>query len=190
MKSNAETTLAMLAEGPIEEYFVFLDLWTDTPVHLTSLPVVTTLDTIDYQPDSAILAYEPPRLSTIVDREIYKISVSDHANFYSDQAEISAVGSLMTVRIGFKIAGTRRLAAQELQLSYEGLVDGITRSTNFQQSEKTVVIEGASPMADLDSSFAMMTSRDGMDQFDTTDTSFDQIHEGSDAVNLKWGKSS
>jgi len=32
-----------------------------------------------------------------------------------------------------------------------------------------------------------MTSRDGMDQKSSTDTSFDQIYESS-AIEIKWGK--
>ena len=53
---------------------------------------------------------------------------------------------------------------------------------------KLAIIEGTSPMSDLDLVNPFITSADGMDQKNASDTSFDEIYENSE-ITLKWGKS-
>jgi hypothetical protein len=49
------------------------------------------------------------------------------------------------------------------------------------------VLEGTSPMADLDLVKNFIASKNGMDQKSTSDTSFDQIYDGSE-ITIRWGK--
>ena len=43
-------------------------------------------------------------------------------------------------------------------------------------------------MADLDLVKSFYTSKDSITQKNSQDTSFDKVHEGSGAINVKWGK--
>jgi hypothetical protein len=68
---------------------------------------------------------------------------------------------------------------------YQGYVDTPIISNDWDS--KTAVIEGTSPMSDLDAVNVFYTSRDGMDQRSTTDTSFDDMFEDGE-IKYKWGK--
>jgi hypothetical protein len=50
------------------------------------------------------------------------------------------------------------------------------------------VIECSSPMADLDLKRTLITSKDAMRGLSPTDSSFDQVYEGSKGIDLLWGK--
>jgi hypothetical protein len=68
---------------------------------------------------------------------------------------------------------------------YKGFVDKPTITNDFEQ--KLAVIEGTSPMADLDMVRSFITSKNGMDQRSSSDTSFDAIFKDK-SVSVKWGK--
>jgi hypothetical protein len=68
---------------------------------------------------------------------------------------------------------------------YKGVVDKPVINNDFET--KLAVLEGTSPMSDLDMTRSFVSSKDGMDQRSTTDTSFDEIYDGSE-ITVKWGK--
>lgn len=86
----------------------------------------------------------------------------------------------------FTVNGTPRIGTNETLFFYDGLVS----KTDHQitQEEKINIIECTAPLSDLDATGTMFTTKDGIKRFDNTDTSFDNIFEGSEETSLKWGK--
>ena len=68
---------------------------------------------------------------------------------------------------------------------YKGVVDKPLINNNFDT--KLAVLEGTSPMSDLDMVRSFMTSKAGMDQRSASDTSFDEIFDDKQ-ITVKWGK--
>lgn len=149
---------------------------------------------ITYTADGGLFEVDAPSFSSIVDREAYKIVITDKNNEFLNIFKLNAIGAAITVRIMVEDPSTDTLLINsandisnqpDVVFVYSGFVDGPTVDNDFDQ--KIAVIEGTSPMADLDQVKVLMVSRSGMDQFDAADTSFDSIFEDNE-IHLKWGK--
>jgi hypothetical protein len=98
----------------------------------------------------------------------------------------NVVGMPITVNVGFlDLNGNALTGTDDVVVAYKGFVDSPSINNDFES--KTAVIEGTSPMSDLDAVNSFFTSRDGMDQKSTTDTTFDDMFENVD-IKHKWGK--
>jgi hypothetical protein len=102
------------------------------------------------------------------------------------EVEANVVGKPIEVKLGFIDSnGSPITNTADILSIYYGYVDNPIVSNDWDA--KLVVLEGTSALADLDMINSFVTSRDGMDQKSSTDTSFDQIYENS-AIEVKWGK--
>lgn len=83
----------------------------------------------------------------------------------------------------------------DLVIAYSGIVDVPAYEASFG-GDTLLVIECSSPMASLDMINALYTSKDSLDQRvyvelnDQTDTAFDNVYVGSQAMSVAWGKKS
>lgn len=197
MSTFSANVLQLLAKDSVEG-FTLVELGFDTPLRHTTAPANIVISTIGtFVADNGLLSVEPPRLSTIVDREAYKITYADPNFVFRPYFEDGVVGKYIRVYVGFYNTLTTTLGGAapgfpltdeaDLLKAYEGVID--THGYAITDDEVTVVIEGSSPMADLDLVKPFITTQNQLKQLGLTDdTSFDQVYTGSAPINLLWGK--
>lgn len=168
------------------DFFVLIELQFSNTYRFSSLPHDVVYDGNLYVADGGVFEYEPPQNSTVVDREAYKIAISDVSATMKAEIEANVVGKPVTVYGGVLDSnGDPLLSTDDVFLVYKGKVDAPSISNDFDKV--LAVFEGTSPMSDLDFVRTLITSKDGMDQFSATDTSFDEIFDDQE-IELKWGK--
>lgn len=136
--------------------------------------------------DGGILTIDTPKFSSTVDREAYRITLTDLNDVMLTEFETNVVGKPITAWLGFYDSNYQPLLnTNDILVAYKGFVDGPAIANDWEN--KVATLEGTSPMSDLDRVNSFLTSRDGMDQVSSTDTSFDSIYTDS-ALEIKWGK--
>jgi len=153
----------------------------------TSLPAGCSLTSADsFVSDGGLLSIDPPKYSSVVDREAYKITLSDLSDVMLGEFNANVIGKGITVWLGIYDANFQPLLnTSDILLAYKGFVDSPGIANDWEN--KVATLEGTSPMSDLDRVNPFVTSKAGMDQISSTDTSFDTIFKDS-ALELKWGK--
>jgi hypothetical protein len=153
----------------------------------TSLPIGCSLPSNRaFLSDGGILTIDTPKFSSTVDREAYRITLTDLNHLMLAEFETNVVGKPITAWLGFYDDNYQPLLnTNDILVAYKGFVDGPAIVNDWQN--KVATLEGTSPMSDLDRVNGFLTSRDGMDQVSSTDTSFDSIYTDS-ALEIKWGK--
>ena len=173
----------------LEEYvdfFILIKLEFSSNYYFTSLPYDLDYDGQTWLSDGGTFEYDSPQTSSIIDREAYRVAISDVSGTMQTEIANNVVGSPMSVFGGFLDAsGAPLIGTDDVFLIYKGTVDSPTITNDFEQ--RLAVFEGTSPMADLDMVRTLITSKDGMDQYSATDTSFDEVFEDNE-LELKWGK--
>jgi hypothetical protein len=180
--SNVQTVL----DSDIVKFFFLIKLEFSQDYYLTSHHTDITFDGDIYVADGGLYEYDSPKQSSVVDRESYKIVLSDISNTMINEFRLNVVGKNITVYAGFMDSnGEPLLSTSDMILVYKGYVDSPAIENNWET--KTAVLEGTSPMSDLDAVNPFYTSRDGMNQKNQADTSFDDMFQDSE-IKLKWGK--
>ena len=170
----------------------------------TTLPYdITMSDGLVYLSDGGLKDVEPPRISSSVDREAYKISIADVAFGFRPYLEAGMVGQTLEVRVGFvNNTGAPLLDygstlvehdmplnnLKDTFLAYKGTIDSHMYDIDTMAGEALLTIEGSSPMADLDLTKTFFTNRDSLRKINASDNSFDEVYAGSSEVSLRWGK--
>lgn len=152
-----------------------------------------------FRAENGLMSIDAPRLSDVLDREIYKISYIDNnlSMFNLIRDELGEYGALCSVWIGFintldvsldgYSPGDPLLDAKHLILAYRGNLDtyGIAVDHN---GAKITTFELASPMAALDMSKPILTSQEAQQRYNPGDACYNHVHVNSATVTLKWGK--
>lgn len=201
MRELGTVVSALMAMSGVKYFFLVSIRGTD---HSTSLSHdITMSNNVTYLADNGLIGVEPPRLSTTVDREAYKISFSDPNFTMKSYFEDGAVGDTVEVRLGFvnptqnPITGSDAvdvlpqmpfLDLRDTIITYRGTIDNHGYGIDFAENAVTATIEGSSPMSDLDLVRTFQTSKECLQQFAPTDTAFDQVFVGSQEIIIKWGK--
>jgi len=168
------------------KFFFLIELNFAQTYYVTSHSSDIVYDGQTYIADGGLFEVDSPRFSSTVDRESYRVVLADATNQMLSEFKNNVVGKDITVKVGFLDSnGLPLTSTADVIHIYKGFVDSPSISNDFE--EKLAVIEGTSPMSDLDSVNVFYTSKDGMDQKDTADTSFDQIY-GDREITIKWGK--
>jgi len=159
----------------------------DTEYYFTSYNRDLDWNSNTYIADGGLFEFEPPNFSSVLDREAYKVVITDISDQFAAHFKSGVIGSPIKVRAGIIDPSTDQplTATEDIISLYSGFIDGPSIENNWDT--KLALIEGTSPMADLDQINVRMVSKDGMDQLDSLDTSFDSLYEDSE-INLKWGK--
>lgn len=186
MKSNSAELISILGNENLGT-FILAEFDFSSTVYRASLPTDVVWNGNLYVSESELIDYEAPRYSTTVDTEAYKIRVAAQDNTLSDLISQGVIGRKVRLRLGFTVGGVAQLGNDQTLLAYSGMVKSVSKQVEDEDG-KFWTLECSSPMADLDSKSPFITSRSGMDQRSETDTSFDEIYEGSEEIDLKWGK--
>jgi hypothetical protein len=190
----------LLSQKRIETFF----LVTIDTYRFTSLPYdITMSDGLSYLSDGGLMNVEPPRLSSSIDRESYKISLADTAFNFRSILEEGIVGKQLVVRVGvinnsdapLLDAGSTFVDVdlplnnlQDTFLAYKGIIDSHQYAIEIEEGTVTLTLEGSSPMADLDMIKQNFTNRETARIRNPSDSSMDFVFNGSMEVTLRWGK--
>lgn len=173
-------------DSDLIEYTFLIKLQFNTTYYLTDNSYDVDYDTDTYLANSGLYEYDSPKFSTVIDRESYKVVVSELLNEMLPEFKSNVVGKPIEVFVALRnSSGELLTSTDDVIRVYKGYVDKPAISNDFEQ--KLAIIEGTSPMSDLDMVKNFITSKDGMDQKSTLDTSFDEIYENSE-ITIKWGK--
>jgi hypothetical protein len=197
MRNFSTNVLQLLGSDNISGYFLVEIKNDKVLLRHTNLPhdiVIPSIGT--FSANNGLVAIEPPKLSSVVDREAYKITYTDPEFTMRPIFEQGVLGADITVYVGFinttegdlggALPSQPMTAAEDLVIAYKGVLD--SHGYNITDEEITVAIEGSSPMADLSLVRTLVTSKDFSKQIDPDDTAFEQVYTGSRVVNLLWGR--
>jgi len=180
--SNVQTVL----NGDLIRFVFLIELQFNTTYRYTSHNADVVYDGNTYIADGGLFEFDSPKFSSVVDREAYKVIISDLVGNMSAEFRYNVIGKPITVKVALMDAnGDPMLSAGDIIDVYAGFVDKPTITNNLE--ERLAVIEGTSPMSDLDMVRSFMSSKAGMDQRSGSDTSFDEIFDDK-TITVKWGK--
>jgi hypothetical protein len=198
MKTYSANVANVIDSDSLSPYFlVKLDFKSGSVYHTNTPMDVTVAGFGTFDSDNALLGIDSPRLSSVVDREAYKITYSDNDFVFRTRFEEGIIGTPVTVYIGFYntsnsvidgvLPGSPFTNLDDLVIAYKGFIDSHGYAADTE-GQVTAVLECTSPMSSLDLTKPFYTSRDSMRQINVSDTSFDDVYSGSKAINLLWGK--
>jgi hypothetical protein len=185
------STVVQMLSNPTIEGFYLVDLQSGLYRTTSYIRDITLSNGVTYLSDGKLISVDPPQLSSVVDREIYRISIADPDFTSGASAESGLIGKTIEVRLGFINQSTKlpELNIADTVLIYKGTVEGTGYSIDTATVGSSVLnVTCSSPMSDLDYRRPLYTTKDAMRSRDPTDTSCDQIYEGSGQLQLKWGK--
>lgn len=185
MRTISAATQAVLDSDSIKVIFL-MKLEFNSTYYFTSHHSDVVFDGQTYLADGGMFEFDAPKFSSVIDRESYKIVIADQAEVMAAEFRLNVIGKPVSVKVALMdTSGQPMLNTADVLSIYNGFVDAPSISNDFEQ--KLAIIEGTSPMSDLDMVRSFITSKAGMDQYSTTDTAFDEIFDNK-AVTLKWGK--
>lgn len=136
-----------------------------------------------------ISSIDNPKLTSTVNRDLYKIKLCDSSFTLLGFYEGGAVGKDFVVYTGFIDYSTKVPDTNNLILVYKGVIESFDyKVSTSEQGEVLSEVQGSNPMADLDSSNPFYTSKDFIRQISAYDVAFDQVYQGAGSVSIKWGK--
>jgi hypothetical protein len=177
--------------------FTLVRIETEPYLQYTTLPYDVTVSGMGtFDSDNGLVSVEPPRVTSVVDRSSYKLTLTDPDMSFRERFEAGMVGTHITVWIGFINTTDTTLGGiapgkpitnvEDIVLAYRGVVD--THGYNITEDQCTLALECSSPMADLGLVKTFYTSRDAVRQRGYMDTAFDQVYSGSKGLDLLWGR--
>jgi hypothetical protein len=164
----------------------------DSPIFLTDhfSDLVYMGDT--YQANSGLVSIDLPISTNIVDRAEYKFVYLDSdlsTSLWLESANLT--GTLVSIYMGLIDPETDLplTAPGDVITVYEGFIDTTPRKIDLKEYGGAVVeVLLTSPIANLDRKRTVITSDEFMRGQVSGDTCFNQVHEGSRAVVVRWGK--
>ena len=185
MRNISAATQAVLDGDDIRVIFL-MELEFNSTYRFTSYHSDLIFDGQTYLSDGGMFEFDSPKFSSVVDRESYRIVVADQAGAMAAEFNLNVIGKPITVKVALLDSnGQPMLNPADVLSIYNGFVDAPSINNDFEQ--KLAVIEGTSPMSDLDMVRSFITSKAGMDQHSSSDTSFDEIYDNKQTT-VKWGK--
>jgi len=193
----SQTVSSILSQPAIEAFYLVevsisptviyrsTSYYRDVVVLNGSTPISTYIN------DGRLVQIDSPRLSSTVDRELFKISFADPTFTFGAEVDSGLIGKMVDVKVGFVNQTTKlpELDISNLLTVYRGKIDSTEYSINTATTGEVLLnVNCSSPMNDLDMTKPFYTTKDATFGRDASDTSFDQIYEGSGVLQLKWGK--
>jgi len=153
---------------------------------------ITLSDGRTFIGNSPIIELQPPKISSVVDREQYVITFADVSYEYGVLSENNLVGMPAQVGIVFVDYDTKEpnLNANEVLIVYKGQIDAASYLIETSEIGSTIYkLACASPVANLEAVKSFHTSKSFLkDKIRSDDVSFDQVAQGTGSLRLKWGR--
>ena len=185
MRTFSSAAQAVIDSDTIK-FIYLIKLSFNTTYYFSSHNRDTIYDGHTYTSDGGLFEFDSPKNTSVVDRESYKIVIADLTDALSAELKFNVVGKAIDVKVALlDSSGEPLLGTADVISAYSGYVDAPSIEADFET--KLAILEGTSPMSDLDMVRSFITSKAGMDQKSATDTSFDSIFKNNQ-ISVKWGK--
>lgn len=203
MRTSSAVVASLINSGSIK-YFVLVEmaglLYTTYAANLTMKNGGASVG--PYLADNGLQGIDPPRMSSVIDREAYKVSLTD-PTFALKTTISNALGKKLAVHFGFinstsaSLTGSDGVAVppgfpfldmRDTISSYGGFINGAEYNIDPSEGTAVLTVTGSSPLADLDAVRTAVTSQAWVQSVRPGDTSFDEAHANSKSVVLNWGK--
>lgn len=168
-----------------------------TTTYDTTISDGITINGQTYSGNNFLVSVDPPRLSTVVDKGTYKVSYTDPQFLWRGILEKGFSGVPVKIQVGLfnttegalggASPGEPLKQIADIITMYSGWVDTPAYGVDLN-GEVVVSFECTSPMGPLGLIRSIMTSKDSLRAFSTTDTAYDQVLVGSKGIDLYWGK--
>jgi len=188
MRDNVPASIVAALSRDHFEFFLIVAVHADSASYFfSSFPTTRTVDGYLIQGGEGLMAVDTPRVSSHLDKETFRVVLSSDNGIPLIDHKTGLGGKKFEVWMGsYDTSGSPVLNSfDDLLLAYRGTVDQDSISNDFETRQ--IVLTGSSPMANLDQRGGYPVSRDGMDQINVNDTSFDFLYKGSSKT-LDWGK--
>jgi len=182
MKNTPASITSALGQDVLRPYLILDMEFTTGTVRLTNLAYDITVDSNVYLSDGGLTEFSPPQLTSVLDREVYRIKLVDHGNTYKNYFESGVLGTPVTVRLGIEGNLT------DFDILYKGRIDATFIETESSEYTKHAIIECSSPFGALDRTTDRRTEKNTQRQINSSDSAFDRIYNSADEITLKWGK--
>jgi hypothetical protein len=149
---------------------------------------LTLSDGVLHPANDRLQGVDAPSVSTTIDRQIYKVAISDPEFEYGDLIKI---GSMLEVRLGFlnPITNIPMTLLSDTALVYKGRVSDVRYEIEAAtEGDVTLIVAGASPMLNLARKSNFLFNKEAVRARNPADSSADALFQGSGAALLKWGK--
>lgn len=204
MRALSANASAMLSRDHIQSFLAVNIVTIAETFKFTSAPYDIDIPTLGiFSANSGLYSAEPPRLTSAVDRESYKINIVDPTLEFRSVLEDTLTGSPVTVYGGFFNTSSGTLSGipagspfltmyseleGDLFVAYKGVIDTHSLVTNVDNGTVIITLECSSPVACLSLVRSFYTSKESLRERDLNDTAFDQSYAGSKQVQYVWGK--
>ena len=185
MKSNSTELKSLLANKNLG-FASLLEFNWNPNYYFTDYPHNVVWDGKTFLTDNPIVSGSNPRYTTVVDRELFSMQLSGLDVEMVALVERGIINMPVKMNLLLIVDGTPMLGLDQTMNFYEGRVSKSTMVTS--DDTKLIDIELTAPLSDLDATGTIFTTKDGIALFDSTDTCFDEVSTGSEAVSIKWGK--
>jgi len=185
MRNFSSAVQTVIDSGTIK-FLYLIKLEFNSTYYFTSYSSNVVYDGDTYIADGGLYEFDSPKFSSVIDREAYKIVISDLVDNMAAEFRANVIGNPVSVKVALLDSNNQPLLSPSDVIDvYRGFVDKPAIDVDFET--KLAIIEGTSPMSDLDMVRSFQTSKSGMDQKSSTDTSFDEVFDNKE-ISLKWGK--
>ena len=209
MRTFSANVKTLLASEEVSLYYLVKVGNTGTTLRDTTAPFDIVFNGETYSTSGGLSGVEAPKLSDVVDREPYKITyVDSEMDMISQQITTSAgqlrsfesswSGADVTVWVGFynnfdytfagALPGQPITQPEDLVIAYKGYLDSQGYTITPNEGKLVVVLECASPVANLGFARGFYTSKESMRRRYPNDNSFDEVYVGATEAALAWGK--
>jgi hypothetical protein len=146
-----------------------------------------------YLARSTILSIDTPKIVSGIDKGAFKLGLIDENYTFREKFRHGVTGTKAELRAlfidvrGYYEKDQPLLEPENTMIIYSGTINKYEYAIT-DDSLPIANLELASPMGSLDLTREMVTSQNWIRQKYPTDTSFDNIYEGSKQVTMGWGK--
>lgn len=189
MRNNiSQEFIDALQRNPLK-FFVVVGIFIDSgTLWFSSFARPFVCDDIYIRGGADLQAVDTPRVSSSVDKEKFRVVFSGRDSIPLLEQKSNLSGRELEVWVGYHDEDGIPVndSFNKMMLAYRGGIDQNAIQNDFESIR--VMITGTSPLVNLDQRGGYPVSKDGMDQINTNDTSFDFLYKGSSKT-LEWGKS-
>ncbi len=145
-----------------------------------------------YLANNSIVSVDIPKVSEVMDKESYKITLADHDKSYLPYLEQGITNIPLEVRAVF--VDTRggpndgQLMLNDTAMIYKGLLNTGSYDLDYSSGTSTLVLTASSALASLDNISVFRVNPSYLKSVNPADTTFDFVFDDKVTIDLKWGK--
>jgi hypothetical protein len=195
----------LIENNPVEPILI-LDIGNESSIlqqYLTSSPFDIQVENTIYKSTVDIVGLDLPKNSQIIDKETYKIELSDPDFLYYSYFTIGLTNTPVTLRALFVntsdsvFIGTNSVSynpdeiitsLNDSIIIYKGLINNAEYITESDRDTSLIRIYAVSALASLDNKNPARVTKNYLRNINSSDSAFDSVFESKQQITLKWGK--